>query len=307
MSISLYLSRPWSACFEGEGAGDAGGAGAGAQTGAGAGADAGNGAGAATGAAAGGAAVGGAGAGKTFTQEDVNRIVATDRRKLEEALKKTEKQYQDLLASQSLTEQERKALQANLEMVQGQLRSKEEQLLIEKKQIEETYAGKLQEMEKKAIHFETLYRDSTIDRALQDAAMKHESWSPSQVVALLRGQTKMIEETDPRTGKLTGKYKPVVEMQTLNTTTGEMETKTYTPEDAVKKMKDTPDVWGNLFKSGVVSGIGAGTATGGLTLGQSGKLSAEAITKLTQEQFREIRANHPEWLGLDPLPGKRSR
>ena len=284
MSISLYLSRPWSACFEGED--DA--AKAAAEK--------------AAAEAVAAAAAAAAAAGKTFTQEDVNRIVAADRRKLEEALKKTEKQYQDLLASQSLTEQERKALQANLEMVQGQLRSKEEQLLLEKKQVEEAYAGKLQEMEKKATHFETLYRDSTIERALQDAAMKQEAWSSSQVVALLRGQTKMLEETDPKTGKLTGRYKPVVEMQALNTTTGEMETKTYTPEDAVKKMKDTPDVWGNLFKSGVVSGIGAGTATGGLTLGQSGRLSAEAINKLTHEQFLEIRANHPEWLGLKPLP-----
>jgi hypothetical protein len=286
MSDSLYLARPWQSCFEGED--DAAKAAA------------------EKAAAEAAAAAAAAAAAKTFTQDDVNRIVAADRRKLEEALKKTEKQYQDLLASQSLTEQERKALQANLEMVQGQLRSKEEQLLLEKKQVEEAYAGKLQEMERKATHFETLYRDSTIDRALQDAAVKHEAWSPSQVVALLRGQTKMLEETDPKTGKLTGKYKPVVEMLALNTTTGETETKAYTPEDAVKKMKDTPDTWGNLFRSGVVSGIGAGTATGGLTPGQGGKLDAAAIRKLTQEQFREIRANHPEWLGLDPLP-KRSR
>jgi hypothetical protein len=285
MSISLYLSRPWSACFEGED-------------------DAAKAAAEKAAAEAVAAAAAAAAAGKTFTQDDVNRIVAADRRKLEEALKKTEKQYQELLASQSLTEQERKALQANLEMVQGQLRSKEEQLLLEKKQVEEAYAGKLQEMEKKATHFETMYRDSTIERALQDAAVKHEAWSPSQVVSLLRGQTKMLEETDPKTGKLTGKYKPVVEMQALNTTTGEMETKAYTPDDAVRKMKDTPDIWGNLFRSGVVSGIGAGTATGGLSPGQSGRLDAAAIRKLTQEQYREIRATHPEWLGLNPLPKK---
>jgi len=285
MSVSLYLARPWVSCFEGED-------------------DAAKAAAEKAAAYAAAAAAAAAAAGKTFTQEQVNNIVATDRRKLEEALKKTEKQYQDLLASQSLTEQERKALQANLEMVQGQLRSKEEQLLLEKKQMEETYAGKLQEMEKKATHFETLYRDSTIERALQDAAVKHEAWSPSQVVALLRGQTKMLEETDPKTGKLTGKYKPVVEMQALNTTTGEVETKAYTPDDAVRKMKDTPDTWGNLFRSGVVSGIGAGTATGGLSPGQSGRLDAAAIRKLTQEQYREIRATHPEWLGLNPLPKK---
>ena len=293
MSISLYLSRPWSACFEGEGtgAGASGSAGGGAGAGAGAGDGAGGGAGSGA-------------AGKMFTQDQVNSIVAADRRKLEEALKKTEKQYQDLLASQSLTEQERKALQANLEMVQGQLRSKEEQLQLEKKQVEEAYAAKLQEMERKATRFETLFRDSTIERAIQDAAVKHEAWNPSQVVSLLRGQTKMLEETDPKTGKLTGTFKPMVEMQALNTTTGETETKAYTPEDAVKKMKDTPDTWGNLFKSGVVSGIGAGTATGGLSPGQGGRLDAAAIRNMTQEQYLEIRANHPEWLGLNPLPGK---
>ena len=287
MSISLYLARPWSACFEGEDDADKAAADKAAADKA--------------------AAEAAAAAGKTFTQDQVNQIVAKDRRNLEDALKKTEKQYQELLASQSLTEQERKALQANLEVVQGQLRSKEEQLLLEKKQVEEAYAGKLQELEKKASFFETLYRDSTIERALQDAAVKHESWSPSQVVTLLRGQTKMLEETDPKTGKLMGKFRPMVEMQTVNTTTGEVETKAYTPEDAVKKMKDTPETWGNLFRSGVVSGIGAGTATGGLTPGQGGKLDAAALRKLTAAQYREIRATHPEWLGLDPLPGKKGR
>ena len=227
MFNSLYLSRPWSACYEGDDDADKA---------------------AAEKAAAEAAAAAAAAAGKTFTQDQVNHLIATDRRKLEDALKKTEKQYQDLLSSQSLTEQERKALQANLEMVQGQLRSKEEQLQVEKKQIEETYAAKLQEMEKKATHFETLYRDSTIERALQDAAVKHEAWSPSQVVTLLRGQTKMLEVTDAKTGKLTGKYKPMVEMQSVNSTTGEVETKAYTPEDAVKKMKDDKDTWGNLFR-----------------------------------------------------------
>jgi hypothetical protein len=303
MSISLYLSRPWVSCFEGEGAGDGAGAGAGASAGAGAG----DGAGASD----------DVKAPEGFTaeqQKKFNDAIAAERRKQEgkfrqaqETLKKTEKQYQELLASAGLTEQERKALQANLEVVQGQLRSKEEQLQVEKKQIEEAYAGKLQELEKKASFFETLYRDSTIERALQDAAVKHEAWSPSQIVTQLRGQTKMLEETDPKTGKLTGKYRPMVEMLTLNTTTGETETKAYTPEEAVKRMKDDKDTWGNLFKSGVVSGIGAGTATGGLTPGQSGRLDAAAINRLSPAQYREIRAKHPEWLGLNPLPSKEGR
>ena len=97
MFDSLYLSRPWSACYEGDDDADK--------------------AAADKAAAEARCRAAAAAAGKTFTQDQVNHLIATDRRKLEDALKKTEKQYQDLLSSQSLTEQERKALQANLEMV----------------------------------------------------------------------------------------------------------------------------------------------------------------------------------------------
>lgn len=274
----MYVSRPWSACYEGNDSNAGVGAGTGGNSGVG-----------------GNPGAAGGDPPKMFSQEEVNRIVAADRRKLEEALKKTEQQYQDLLKSQSLTEQERKALQENLSAVQGQLRSKEEQLALEKKQVEESYASRLQELEKKAAFFETLYRDSTIERALTDAAAKHDAWSALQIVVQLRNQTKMLEETDPKTGKLTGKFRPMVEMQTVNPTTGEMESKSYTPDDAVKKMKEMPEQFGNLFRPNVVSGIGAGTATGGLMPGQRGKID---LRNMTQEQYLELRAKNPELLGL---------
>ena len=37
-------------------------------------------------------------------------------------------------------------------------------------------------------------------------------------------------------------------------------------------------MYGNLFKSGVVSGIGANSATGGLASGSSGKIDARKLT-----------------------------
>ena len=44
-------------------------------------------------------------------------------------------------------------------------------------------------------------------------------------------------------------------------------------------MKELPQVYGNLFKSGVVSGIGSSSATGGLASGSGGKVD---LRKLTQ-------------------------
>ena len=68
-------------------------------------------------------------------------------------------------------------------------------------------------------------------------------------------------------------------------------------ERAVKRMKELPDLYGNLFKSNVVSGIGASSATGGLMSGGKGNLDLEKVAQ-DPVLYRKIRAEHPEWLGL---------
>jgi hypothetical protein len=277
------LKRYWAgvrfACYENEGGDGAAGAGG-------------------TGGAAGGAANSGndGGAAKAFSQDDVNKMLAEDRRKHQAKLQEVETKLKAALDSNTLSEKDRKALQENLETVQGQLRSKEEQLALEKKQLQEQYAAQLKEAHEKASFFETLYRDSTVERALTDAAVKNDAFSPSQLVTQLRPLTKLVPEVDPKTGKPTGKFRPMVEMQAVNQTTGEMETKTYTPEDAVKKMKDDPATWGNMFRSGVVSGIGSSSATGGLTSG-NGQID---LRKITPQQYLEIRQKNPELLRARP-------
>jgi len=289
MFRSLYLSRPWVSCFEGEGgAGD----GAGAGTGAGAGV------GAATGAGASAAATAATGAAETrFSQEDLNRFLAEDRRKHQVQLQKMESQLNELAKSKSLTEQERQTLKENLDTIAGQLRTKEQQLTLEKRQLEEQYQTKVQDAEKKSQVWEALFRDSTIDRSLQDAAVKHEAFNPAQIVTQLRPWTRMIEVMDEKAGKPTGKYKPVVDMPDVDATTNEQVIMTRSPEEAVKRMKEMPEQWGNLFRSGVVSGIGSSSATGGLMPGKGGQID---VRKLTPQQYRDIRAKNPELLGLAP-------
>ncbi len=289
MFRSLYLSRPWVSCFEGEG-----GAGDGAATGAGASAGAAAGAGATAGAAAGAAAAGGE---TRFTQDDLNRFLAEDRRKHQVQLQKMESQLNELAKSKSLTEQERQTLKENLDTIAGQLRTKEQQLTLEKRQLEEQYQTKIEESAKKAQTWEALFRDSTIDRSLQDAAVKHEAFNPAQIVTQLRPWTRVIEVMDEKTGKPTGKYKPVVDMPDVDATTNEQVIMNRSPEEAVKRMKEMPEQWGNLFRSNVVSGIGSSSATGGLMPGQGGKID---VRKLTPTQYREIREKNPELLGLAP-------
>jgi hypothetical protein len=60
-------------------------------------------------------------------------------------------------------------------------------------------------------------------------------------------------------------------------------------------MKELPNLYGNLFKSGVVSGIGSSSATGGLAPGGGGKVD---LKNLTPQQYMKIRSENPELLGL---------
>lgn len=298
----LYLSLGLVACFDGDGDGDGAGGGDGDGAGDGQAGEGAGGAGASVGGTpsspAGKPGAGGQQSGKAavFTQEDVNRFLAEEKRKNRATLAQTEAKLQEALADKSMTEATRKALEENLAAVQGQMRTKEQQLAHEKKQLEDTHRNELTELKKKLVFWEGLYRESTIDRALQDAAVQNDAFNPSQVVIILRNNTKLLEEVDERSGQTTGKYRPVVYMDGTDQKTGEPVQLNMTPAEAVKRMKELPDVYGNLFKSGVVSGIGAGTATGGVP-GKGGKID---VTKLTPAQYREIRSKNPELLGLRP-------
>lgn len=287
MFNSLYLSRPWFVCFEGED--DDAAAKAATEKAA------------ADKAAAEKAAA--AEAGKTFTQEELNHFLADDRRKTQAAyqtqLKAQEEKLQVVLKSQSLTESDRHALKENLESVQGQLRSAAADAAKEKQELEQAYQARLTETEKKAHIWEQMYRDSTVQRSLQDAAVKHDSFSASQVVTLLKPMTKLVEALDPVTKRPTGQFEVQVVMMDVNPKTGQREEMTRTPDEAVARMKQMPEDFGNLFKANVVSGIGASSATGGVMPGRGGRLDAATIKKLTPAQYREIRAKNPELLGLE--------
>ena len=233
-----------------------------------------------------------------FGQAEVDQIVQARVRKMQETLQKTEQINKDLLSSKTLTEQERKSLEENLSAVQGQLRTKEQQAALEKKTMEEKHAAELNEIEQRGHVWESLYRDSTIERELADAGSKHDAFSLSQITTQLKPWTRLVPEVDAA-NKSTGKYKVIVDFPDVNATTGDPEMTARSPEDAVKRMKELPDVYGNLFKANVASGIGA-NSTGGAALGGDGKLSPKQIANLTPAKYREIRATHPEYLGLKP-------
>ena len=297
MSFDLYLTTAWLGLYDNDGdAGDAGDAGAGDAGDAG---DAGAGAGGSVPINAGAAGAAGGTGGKVFSQEDLNRIVqerlAKDRKAQEQKYRELEAEYKTLLENQSLTSDQRAKLESELEDIQKRFRTKEQQLAHEKAQMEERLSGELETYKTAAVEWENKYKTSVTDRALIDAATTGDAFNAQQVVALLRPMTKMVEAKGPD-GQPTGHLIPMLDFPDVNEA-GEPVMTQRTPDEAVKRMKEIPEQYGNLFKSNVVSGIGAGSATGGVTPGSAGRID---VKKLSPEQYMKLRKENPNLLGLRP-------
>jgi hypothetical protein len=231
---------------------------------------------------------------RKFTQAELNKIVAADRRKLEALVAKHEKELEAVKASAGLTEQEKTRLELALEDVRKERMTKEQQLAFEKKKIEETLGTELNTYKTNYAKLEKSYHEEIIDRDLLDAAVSGESFQPSQIVTLLK-QNARRKEIVREDGKPTGKYETVIDFADVSEE-GVPMASLFTPKEAIARMKQLPDIYGNLFKAGVVSGIG-GTSSTGFAPGANGLIDAR---KLTTAQYREIREKTPERLGLAP-------
>lgn len=220
---------------------------------------------------------------KTFTQADLDKALAADKRTHQAQYQKLEKQLQDTLATAKLSADERAKMEESLEDVRKQLRTKEEQAKLDKKKLEDEYGGKLTAAEQRAVAAEKKWQDSTIERSIKDAAIAEDAFNADIVVTVLRGQTKLVDD------------KPMVDFVTVDPDTGETKVLQMSPLEAVKKMKEDAARFGNLFKSGVVGGIGGTGSAGTLP---KGKLDAKAVANMPMDQYMKLRKENPAALGL---------
>ena len=233
---------------------------------------------------------------KTFSQDDVNTFLAEDRRKHQEKLKTLEGSYETLIADNTLAEGSRQKLQSELESLQAQFRTKEQQVEHEKQQQAEEYEGRLTTATEAAEKFEGLYTNRVINDEIRAAATAEEAFNADHLVSLLRPDTKLRDVLDEN-GKPTGKKSPMTKFMDVDIESGDPIETLRTPAEAVKRMKELPAIHGCLFRANVVSGVGQGAATGGVTPGQGATLDP---SKLTTEQYLKIRKENPALLGLKP-------
>lgn len=264
VDFRYFITNSFERIMDGEGTNDGGNAGDGAGTN-----DGGTGAGTGTGDAG----------QKTFTQQELENVVAQERKKFELTTRKTIQELENLKKQSGTSEAAKASLEQRITELNETLMTKEELARKEKERLTNEYQHKLKTTEDDRLLWENRYKTSTAQREILDAAVKNQAFDPEQIEAFLSPKARVVEVMDDA-GNPTGNFTTKVKINTTGKD-GKPVTLDVSVEEAVKNMRETPDRFGNLFKDLSSGGTGG---TGGN--GPKGPLD---VTKLSPEQYRAQR------------------
>lgn len=214
-----------------------------------------------------------------FTQKQLNDILAKEKGKFQKQTETQVKELERLKASKGLTEKEKSELQLRIEDLNNSLLSKEQLAQKEREKLQGEHKQKLETVSGERDFWKTQYQKSTIVRTITDEAVVAEAYNPRQVVALLENRTRLVEALDAEGQPVAGEFVVRVKMDDKDAQ-GKATTLDLTVAEALKRMKDRADEYGNLFKSGVSGGLG----------GSSGKSQKDVDpSKMDPEAYRKWR------------------
>jgi hypothetical protein len=247
--------------------GSGGGGGAGAGSGEGAGAGAGGGAaggtpsGGAGGAGGGGHAGGGAGANadanRRFTQEEVNRIVAQNKRDMTQ---RHLEEVQRLQQNQALTAEDRARLEARQQELETELMTREERAKKEIEKVRNESSERIKAADAKAAQNWNLFTRNLVNVAVASAATAHKAYNLKQVEALVAPLCEVVELKDKKL-QPTGEFQVLVRVREVDKDGTVVDT-TMPVDKYLETLKEREE-FANLFLSDRPGGTGFRPGTGG--------------------------------------------
>lgn len=219
------------------------------------------------------------GSDRSFTQDEVNRMLAKDRKKHQEANKKLAADLEKFKSTAQLTVQEKEDLEKRIANLKGEVESKEKLAQKDLAKTKKQFAEQLAKQEETAKMWEARFKQATLTRAITDAAVKHEAFDSGQIIALINSfNPEVVEDLDDE-GNGKGTFTPKVKYQDTDKD-GNPTTLTLDVFEAVKRMKENTSSYGNLFKDTSTGGLGGSSGTPGKDLGDID------FYKITPEEYR---------------------
>ena len=211
-----------------------------------------------------------AGKEKIFTQSEVNALMEKHRKGLQSRVNELETLVKT---------RDPEALESKVNELSLSLKTKDEQAKIEQERIRSAAAQETAKLARERDQYRDQLHQHVINSQLMGAAASGDAFNAEQVVTLLRGYTSLSDD-----GKVVVKGLHTLEDGSPSS---------FTPEDAVKWMRDQVDKYGNLFKSNVISGIGGHSTAGGARAGKP-----VDIASLDAGEYRRMKKENPKALGF---------
>jgi hypothetical protein len=193
---------------------------------------------------------------KKFTQADVNRMMADNKRGMQTRIQELQDQLDKGTAPEDIEK-----LQGKISSLQEDLSTTTKRSSDELQKAEKKHAKELAEAQESATNNFNLYAKFRMDQELTQAAVSQEAINPQQILGQLRSKSTLDEIFDSD-GKSTGEYRVKVKIENTDKD-GKEETLMLSPVEAVKSLKENT-MHANLFKGTGVGGMGSrNEGTGG--------------------------------------------
>lgn len=197
---------------------------------------------------------------KLFTQAEVNKIMAENKRTLQTKNEALIKELETLKKGGNLSAEQKSQLESRIETLQNELLSKEELSKKEADKLRKESQKQLEALATERDGWKNRYTTATIQRTITDAAVENKAINPRQIVAILQQKANLVPATDNE-GNQTGELVPKVKFDTTDKE-GKPVTIEITIPEAVKQMKDMEEYF-NLFQGEGSSGLGASSKSTG--------------------------------------------
>ena len=217
---------------------------------------------------------------RSYSQDELERAVLAERKKAQEQTRVTIQSLEKLKESQSISEQEKQRLAQQIDDLNRTLLSKEELAKRDKEKLVIEHKNTLDSVTRERDTWKNRFEENQIVRAITDAAIQGEAFNPRLIVPLLKPNAALLEGTGPD-GKPNGVFAVKIRLSEVDAN-GEEKVLSFSPEDAIKVMKDRPNEYGQLFKGNTNGGTGGGASTNNI-----GKLDP---SKMSHDEFMAHRA-----------------
>ena len=187
-------------------------------------------------------------AGKTFTQEEVNSLLAKNKRSLQDELTKTKEQLVALQSSSSLNDDEKASLTSQIESLNNMLMTKEELAKREHEKLKKDADKKVSDLTAQAELWKKRHDDMLIENQLISAVSLEgqKAYNPRQIVDLFKSRASVVEAD--------GKFSVSLKVD-LPDSAGVLKTLDLEPTAAMKELAALPE-YANLFNIDTKTGLG---------------------------------------------------